>query len=70
MLQLKEFLLVVKIVENEMRIVFNHLTMLQKVHNSPNIMLLWRLQTHLLTSYNPPQVVKVEFPRYCMTSKN
>jgi hypothetical protein len=63
----QRILLVVKIVQNEMRIVFNHLTMLQKVHNSPNIMLLWRLQIHLLDIIQPPQVVKVE---YCKTSKN
>jgi len=61
MLQLKEFLLVVKIVENEMRIVFNHLCY-KKCTIHRILLLLWRLQIHLLTSYNHHKLSKWNFP--------
>ncbi len=70
MLQLKEFLLDVKIVENEMRIVFNHLTPLQKSAQFTKYCASLTTSVSSIDIIQPSQVVKVEVSRYCMTWEN
>jgi hypothetical protein len=70
MLQLKEFLLDVKIVENEMRIVFYHLTPLQKSAQFTKYCAPLKTSDSSIDIIQPSQVVKVEVSRYCMTWEN
>lgn len=70
MLQLKEFLLVVKIGENEMRIVFKHLTPLQKSAQFTKYCAPLKTSVSSIDIIQPSQIVKVEVSRYCMTWEN